>query len=133
MLYGLVITLFVVLCLMIILIILLQKGKSSMGLGGLGGGTQLLFGGSQGQDLFQKVTWAMGAIFMVGSLLLAMVKRPTASELLGTLARTQPAPVVMPQSKAAQEAEAKAVATAQSGKPAESIEQSEAAVAEVQQ
>lgn len=74
MLYGLLVSLFVLLCFMLILIILVQKGKSSMGLGGLGGGTQMLFGGSGGQDLFQKVTWVMVAIFMSGSLILSLMK-----------------------------------------------------------
>lgn len=96
MLYEILVTLFAILCFVMILLILIQKGKSSMGLGGMGGGTQLLFGGSGGQDLFQKTTWALGAAFMAGSLLLAMVKRPSSSELLGGLARTQPVPVVIP-------------------------------------
>jgi protein translocase SecG subunit len=72
-----------------VFIILLQKGKSSMGLGSMGGGTQLLFGGSGGQDLFQKATWIMGAIFMGGSLILAMMRRPTESELIASLAKQQ--------------------------------------------
>lgn len=45
-----------------------------MGLGNLGGGTQLLFGGSGGQDLFQKITWILGSIFLFGSLALSIVK-----------------------------------------------------------
>lgn len=45
-----------------------------MGLGAFGGGTQMLFGGSGGQDLFQKVTWGLGAVFLFGSLLLALMK-----------------------------------------------------------
>lgn len=45
-----------------------------MGLGNLGGGAQLLFGGSGGQDLFQKITWVLGALFMGGSLALSMMK-----------------------------------------------------------
>lgn len=45
-----------------------------MGLGGLGGGAQMLFGGSGGQDIFQKITWVLGTIFMVGSLFLAIMK-----------------------------------------------------------
>ena len=92
-LYSLLVVLFVFLCIIIIPLVLIQKGKSSMGLGGLGGGTQLLFGGSGGQDLFQKTTWVLTALFMGGSLILAMLNRPTSSELLGTLAQTQ-APVV---------------------------------------
>ncbi len=45
-----------------------------MGLGGLGGGTQMLFGGSGGQDIFQKITWVMVGIFLVGSLALSIMK-----------------------------------------------------------
>lgn len=56
------------------LLIMVQKGKSSMGLGSLGGGAQMLFGGSGGQDIFQKITWVLGTIFMVSSLLLALMK-----------------------------------------------------------
>lgn len=74
MLYGLLLTLFVILCFLLILIILVQKSRSSMGLGGLGGGAQMLFGGSGGQDLFQKMTWIMVALFMGGSLVLAIMK-----------------------------------------------------------
>lgn len=86
-LYNVLIIAFGILCVLMVLIILMQKGKSSMGLGSLGGGTQLLFGGSGGQDLFQKVTWVMGALFMGGSLVLAMMKRPTESQLLSALAK----------------------------------------------
>ena len=74
MLYGLLVTLFIILCFLLGLIILVQKGKGSMGIGNLGGGTQMLFGGSGGQDLFQKATWVMGTLFMAGSLGLALMK-----------------------------------------------------------
>jgi preprotein translocase subunit SecG len=74
MIFGLLISLYTFLCIFLVLIILLQKGKSSLGMGGLGGGTQMLFGGSGGQDLFQKITWGMGALFLAGSLALALMK-----------------------------------------------------------
>jgi len=74
MLYGLLVTVYALVCLLLILLILIQKGKGSMGLGGLGAGTQMLFGGSGGQDLFQKTTWVLGTLFMTGSLLLALMK-----------------------------------------------------------
>lgn len=45
-----------------------------MGIGNLGGGAQMLFGGSGGQDIFQKTTWVLGAIFMFGSLGLSIMK-----------------------------------------------------------
>lgn len=52
-----------------------------MGLGGLGGGTQMLFGGSGGQDLFQKITWFLVAIFMSGSLALTLMKSSSSRSL----------------------------------------------------
>jgi preprotein translocase subunit SecG len=74
MLYGLLVTLYIIVCLFLILIILIQKSKGSMGLGGLGGGSQMLFGGSGGQDIFQKITWGLGIFFVFGSLILALMK-----------------------------------------------------------
>jgi len=76
---GLLITLLAIVGAMLILIILIQKGKGSMGLGALGGGAQMLFGGSGGQDLFQKTTWVLGAIFMAGSLILSIMWTRTAT------------------------------------------------------
>ena len=83
-------TLFFVSCVFLILIIMVQKGKSSMGLGSLGGGTQMLFGGSGGQDLFQKITWVLVVIFLGGSLLLSVLKTPHSS--LEKYASKKPAP-----------------------------------------
>lgn len=82
MLYGFLMTLFTINCFLLILIILIQQGKSSMGLGAMGGSTQMLFGGSGGQDIFQKATWVMGAIFMIGSLVLALHKSKGSSRYL---------------------------------------------------
>jgi preprotein translocase subunit SecG len=67
-------TLFVFLAILLILLILVQKGKNSTGLGSLGGGSQILFGATGGQDIFQKITWVFVAIFLLGSLSLAIVK-----------------------------------------------------------
>ena len=74
MLYGLLVTLYILVSIFLVLIIMIQKGKGSMGLGGIGGGTQMLFGGSGGQDIFQKITWVLGAIFIGGSLILSLMK-----------------------------------------------------------
>lgn len=71
---GLLTSLFVFVCLLMIPLILLQKGKGSMGLGSMGGGAQMLFGGAGGQDLFQKTTWILGALFMGGSLVISIMK-----------------------------------------------------------
>ena len=74
MLYEFLLTLYIINCLLLILIVLMQKGKGSMGLGGLGGGAQMLFGGGGGQDMFQKITWVLGAVFMFGALMLSLMK-----------------------------------------------------------
>lgn len=74
MLYGFLLTLYIIMCLFLVLLIMIQKGKSSMGLGGLGGGTQTLFGGSGGQDMFQKITWVLTVLFLGGSLVLSIIK-----------------------------------------------------------
>ncbi|HTM06028.1 MAG TPA: preprotein translocase subunit SecG [Patescibacteria group bacterium] len=73
MLYGLLLSFYILTCLLLILIILIQKSKSSVGFG-LGTGSQMLFGGSGGQDLFQKITWVLGISFMAMSLLLSLMK-----------------------------------------------------------
>jgi protein translocase, SecG subunit len=74
MLVGLLTALLIIDGLLLVLFILIQKGKGDMGLGALGGGAQTLFGGSGGQDLFQKITWVLAAIFMAGSLGLSVLK-----------------------------------------------------------
>ncbi len=89
MLYEILVSLFTILCFVMILLILIQKGKSSSGLGGLGGGSQMLFGGSGGQDLFQKSTWVLAALFMGGSLVLSTMKKPN---VLHNLSQTTSAP-----------------------------------------
>lgn len=65
---------FVILCLFLVLFILIQQGKGDMGLGSLGGSSQLLFGGSGGQSFFEKATWLMGAIFILGALGISIIK-----------------------------------------------------------
>ena len=74
MLYGFLVTLFVIACLLLIVLILMQKSKGGMGIGTMGGGSQMLFGGAGGQDFFQKTTWVLGTILMAGSLGLGLMK-----------------------------------------------------------
>lgn len=74
MIYGLLITLFVLLCFLLMALILIQKSKGSLGLGNIGGSMQMLFGGSGGQDILQKATWLLGAVFMLSCLGLSIYK-----------------------------------------------------------
>ncbi len=74
MLYGFLLTIYLINCFLLVIIILMQKGKSSLGFGGLGGGAQMIFGGSGGQDIFQKITWVLGSIFILGAMFLSLMK-----------------------------------------------------------
>ncbi len=74
MLFELLMSVFTIVCFLLVFIIFVQKGKGSMGLGSVGGGTQMLFGGSGGQDIFQKVTWVFIGIYLFGSLGLGIYK-----------------------------------------------------------
>ncbi len=91
---GLLTTVIVFDGLLLVLLVMLQKGKGGVGLAGFGGGAQMLFGGSGGQDIFQKITWVLGAILMVGSLLLVIVKSREPVAGYGT--RIPSAPIQMP-------------------------------------
>jgi len=81
MLQGLISFLFAFCCIILIFIILVQKGKGSIGIGTMGGGSQMLFGSSGGQDIFQKITWLLGAILIGGSLGIAIMKSHMATNV----------------------------------------------------
>lgn len=80
MLIGLLYTVFVILCFFIIFIVLLQKSKGSLGIVGSIGSANIIFGGSGGQDIFQKMTWMCIALFMSGSLVLALLKNRSVNQ-----------------------------------------------------
>ena len=72
--YSILVTCFIILCVLLTIVILVQQSKSSSGIGAFSGQTQMLFGGSGGQDFLQKLTWVLGALFMLGSLALSLYK-----------------------------------------------------------
>jgi len=66
----------------------------------MGGGTQMLFGGGGGQDLFQKTTWVLGAILLFGSLGLAIWKAKqigVSTSLLHGAPHSKQAPIKTPE------------------------------------
>jgi len=74
MLYGILVTLYILISIFLVVIVMIQRGKSGIGLGGVERGTQMIFGGGGGQDLLQKITWGLGAIFIAASFSLALLK-----------------------------------------------------------
>lgn len=72
MLIALLTTGIVLLSLLIIIAVLIQEGKGDMGLGSAS--RQILFGGSGGQNILEKITWIMGFMFMAIALGLTIAK-----------------------------------------------------------
>ena len=72
--FILLMVLFIIVSLFLGIFILIQQGKGDMGMGSLGGSTQMLFGGSGGQSFFEKATWILGALFIFGALGLSVLK-----------------------------------------------------------
>jgi len=74
MIFSLLTFLYGFMCFLIVILILVQRGKGNMGLGNMGGNNQMLFGSSGGQDIFQKATWILCALLLGGSLALSVLK-----------------------------------------------------------
>ena len=73
---GIVITgVYVTVCLLLVLIVLLQQGKGgdmAAAFGG-GGGSQAAFGARSGATVLTRATTVLGAMFMIGALVLAIL------------------------------------------------------------
>ena len=108
MLYYLVATLYVLACFLLLLVVLLQQGKggdiaSAFG----GGGSQTAFGARAGATVLTRATAVLGALFMIGAVVLAVLGRPGSGSLLrGTAAPRPPvqAPAANPPSNPVQPA-----------------------------
>lgn len=94
--FALLLTLLIIDALLLSVVVLLQAGQGG-GLASLGGsGTETVLGGRQAVTILTKATWWCGALFLVLSLLLSLVRRgPAGSELQEQLRKagaTAPAP-----------------------------------------
>jgi preprotein translocase subunit SecG len=85
-LYYLINTLYVLVCLLLLLVILLQQGKGGDMASAFGGGSsQTAFGARAGATLLTKMTTVCAVLFMVGALVLAiMAQRGPGSLVSGT-------------------------------------------------
>lgn len=97
MLYYLLATVFVVNCLVLLLVILIQQGKAGDMASAFGGGSsQAAFGARTGATLLTKVTWVSAGLFFAGALVLSIVSTRGPGSVLGSVpapvpAATQPA------------------------------------------
>lgn len=75
--YGLVVALHVIICLILVVVVLLQEGKGDGGLGGaFGGGSQTVFGSRGPANFFHYLTTGSAVLFIFTSLFLSCTPSP---------------------------------------------------------
>jgi preprotein translocase subunit SecG len=87
MLYYLIATLFVINCLVLLLVILIQQGKAGDMASAFGGGgsSQAAFGARSGATLLTRVTWVSAGLFFIGALALSVVSSRGPGSVLGSV------------------------------------------------
>jgi preprotein translocase subunit SecG len=95
MLYYLVLTLYVIVCGLLIITILLQQGKGGDIANAFGGGSsQAVFGARSGATLLTRATSVLAALFILGSLALTVWGTRGPSSVVGGIDGPVPAPPV---------------------------------------
>jgi preprotein translocase subunit SecG len=83
--YYILLTLHVLACLLLICVVLLQQGKNQDLASAFGGGSQTAFGPRGSANVLSRLTTILGAVFMITSMTLSMV-RPRSSSVLDQMA-----------------------------------------------
>lgn len=105
---------YVLVCLLLVLIVLLQQGKGGdIAAAFGGGGTQAAFGARAGATLLTRATTVLGALFMIGALVLAIMGQRGPGSVVGGIDApdTVPLEAVVPATAAEGEGAATAPAT----------------------
>ncbi|HQZ38443.1 MAG TPA: preprotein translocase subunit SecG [Vicinamibacterales bacterium] len=98
MVYYLILTVYVLVCLVLIGVILLQQGKGgdmASAFGG-GGGSQAVFGARSGATLLTRATSVLAALFVVLSLVITAWGLRGPGSVVGGIGAPAPAPVTVP-------------------------------------
>src|SRR5579864_2544729 len=97
MLYYLLTSLYVFVCMVLLMVILLQQGKGGDMASAFGGGSsQTAFGARGGATLLSKATWVFAVLFMLGALALAIIGQRGPGSLVSGTAAPPAAPVQQP-------------------------------------
>ena len=95
--YYLFSTLYVLVCVMLLMVILLQQGKGDIAAAFGGGSSQSAFGARAGATVLSKATAILAVLFMVGALALAIMgQRGPGSLVSGAPAPKPAAPATTP-------------------------------------
>jgi preprotein translocase subunit SecG len=95
MLYYLVTGIYVLVCLTLMLVVLLQQGKGGDIANAFGGGSsQAAFGARSGATVLSRTTAIAAAVFMIGAVILGVMGQRGPGSVLGTI--NVPAPVPTP-------------------------------------
>ena len=93
MLYYLVVTLYVLVCGLLIITILLQQGKGGDIANAFGGGSsQAVFGARSGATLLTRATSVLAALFVIGALLLTVWGARGPGSVVGGIDGPEPTP-----------------------------------------
>ena len=112
MLYYLIATIYILSCLVLLMVVLLQQGKGGDIASAFGGSSsQTAFGARSGATLLSRATAVCAALFMVGALALAVLGHRGTGSVVGSV--PAPAPANAPASKPATKPSAPAPAPAQ--------------------
>ena len=85
---------YVLVCLLLVLIVLLQQGKGGdIAAAFGGGGTQAAFGARAGATLLTRATTVLGALFMIGALVLAIMGQRGPGSVVGGIDGTETVPL----------------------------------------
>jgi preprotein translocase subunit SecG len=83
MLYYLLATVYVLTCLFLLLVVLLQQGKGGdMASAFGGGGSQTAFGARAGATVLTRATTVLGVLFMIGAIVLGVIGRQGPGSLM---------------------------------------------------
>jgi len=99
MLYYLLVGLYLLVCLMLLLVVLMQQGKGGDMASAFGGGgsSQTAFGARAGATVLTRATTVLGALFMIGAIILGVYgTRGRDSVLSGVRGPSAPAPAPAP-------------------------------------
>ena len=92
MVYYLVAALYVLSCLFLLLVVLLQQGKGGdMASAFGGGGSQTAFGARAGATVLTKATTVLGVLFMLGAIALSIMGRGGSGSIMGGVRPPAPA------------------------------------------